>query len=102
MRCEFGTCLHCEKPVMDVCKECGTKRPNGQYTEVFVNLSNKSKMALAVCLDCTGKIYQADKKEVMRAVRDGWSREHDKMQWTKEKREAYWKMHGEGILEIVD
>jgi hypothetical protein len=42
-----------------------------------------------------------DKKEVMQTVRDGWKREHDVMNWSQEKRDNYWKTHGEGVLEIA-
>lgn len=102
MKCAYGICTHCETDVMSTCKECGTHRPNGKYTEVMMNLSNGSKMPVAVCLDCKDKVFQADRKELMAAVRQGWHREHDKNNWTKEQREAYWSKHGEGILEIVD
>lgn len=102
MRCEHGICLHCEKKVMDECPTCHTKKPNEHYTEVQVELSNKSRMALAVCLGCKDKIFEADKKEVMKAVRDGWHKEHERLNWPKEKREHYWKSHGEGVLEIAE
>lgn len=67
-----------------------------------MNLSNGSRMPIAVCLDCKDKVFQADRKEVMAAVRDGWRHEHDKLNWTKEQREKYWEKHGAGTLEIVD
>lgn len=102
MKCEYGFCTHCSKPIMDSCPTCNTKRPNGQYTEVEMNLSNGSRMKVGVCLECRDKVFQANRKELMAAIRNGWSAEQDKMNWPKEKRDAYWKTFGEEVLEIVD
>lgn len=102
MKCQYGLCTHCEKSIMDTCPTCSSKRHNGQYTEVTMNLTNGSKMPVAVCLDCKDTIWQADKKALMQAVRDGWEREHNLDHWPKEKRDRYWASHGEGILEIVE
>lgn len=102
MKCEYGLCLMCEKDLMTTCGSCGHKKPGNNYTEVLLPLTNKSQMPVAVCLDCKDKIWHADKKEIMKAVRAGWHREHEKLNWTKEKRELYWKTHGEGTLEIHD
>ncbi len=101
MKCEYGQCLLCEKDLMVSCASCGHKKPGNNYTEVFLELNNGSKMPIASCLDCKDKIYQADKALVMKAVRDGWHKEHDKMNWTIEKRQHYWEKHGEGKLEIL-
>lgn len=87
---------------MSICRECGTKRPNGKYAEVLMNISNGSKMPVAVCMDCKDKVFHADRKQLMDAIRQGWHREHDKLNWTKEQRKVYWEKHGEGVLEIVD
>lgn len=102
MICEYGKCLHCGKDLMSACGTCGHKKPNNNYTEVRFDLTNGSKMPVAVCLDCKDKIFHADKKEIMKVVRAGWEKEHDKMGWDKDQRERYWQAHGEGILEIAE
>lgn len=102
MKSEYGLCLHCEKDLMHTCGSCGHKKPGNNYTEVLFKLSNGSQMPVATCLTCKDTIWQADKKEIMKAVRAGWHKEHEKMNWNKEKRDHYWASHGEGILEIVD
>ena len=102
MRCEYGICTNCGTEIMSKCSECGTKRPNARYTTVFMKLSNGSQMPIAVCIDCKDKVFLADRLELMQAVRDGWQREHDAMNWTKEERDKYWSHHGEGVLAIVD
>jgi len=101
MKCEYGICLLCEKDLMVSCKSCGHKKPGNNYTEVLLDLNNGSKMPIATCLDCKDKIAQADKIDILRAVRDGWTKEHDSMNWSKEKRDHYWKSHGESILKIL-
>lgn len=102
MKAEYGLCLHCEKELMQTCPTCSHKKPGNNYTEVLLNLTTGSKMAVATCLDCKDKIFNADKKEIMAAVRKGWSKEHDKLNWSKEKRDHYWLTHGEGVLEIAE
>ena len=101
MKCEYGICTLCEKSVMETCSTCGAKRHAGRYTEVLLDLTNGSKMPVAVCLDCKDHVHQVNKKVLMDAVRQGWHREHVKANWSKEKRDAYWARHGEGILEIA-
>ncbi len=101
MKCEMGFCLLCEKPIMELCPTCSAKRSNDQYTEVELELTNHNSMKVAVCLNCKDQVYLADKKEMMKAVREGWTREHDREAWTQEKRDTYWETHGEGRLEIV-
>ena len=101
MRCEYGFCLCCDKKILDDCPTCGSKRKTGDYTEVLLDLTNGSKMPIAVCLGCKDSVYHEDKIKVMQAVRDGWRREHDKLRWTPEQREQYWAVHGEGVLEIA-
>lgn len=101
MKCEYGLCLHCEKDLMTACGTCGHKKPGNEYSEVLLDLTNGSKMPIAVCHACKDKVWTGDKKAMMHAVRQGWHKEHDKMNWTKEKREQYWKTHGEGVLEIA-
>lgn len=101
MKSEYGLCHLCEKDLMVSCPTCNHKKPGNNYTEVYLTLTNSSQMPVAVCLGCKDKIFNADKKEVMAAVREGWKREHDKMNWTQEKRDAYWQKHGEGVLEIA-
>jgi hypothetical protein len=102
MKCEFGICLCCDTAIATTCPTCTTRKPNELYTEVLVNLSNGSKMPIAVCVDCTQDIFQKDRKEIMAAIRAAWTREHDTLKWSRDQRDAYWKTHGEGILEIVD
>lgn len=102
MKCEYGLCLNCEKDLLRTCSSCGSKQKSNDYTEVLLNLTNGSKMPIAVCLDCKDTVFQGDKKQIMDAVRKGWSKEHEKMNWSKEKRDHYWSTHGEGILEIAD
>lgn len=101
MKCEYGLCLCCEKEIISRCTQCGTGKPNSQYTEVHLNLSNGSKMPVAVCLGCKDKVFTMDREVVMEAVRTGWHKEHDAMNWSREKRENYWKTHGESLY-IVD
>lgn len=87
---------------MVTCPTCGTKKPSNDYTQVNFTLTNGSQMPVAVCLGCMDKVFHADKKQIMRAVREGWHREHEQMQWSKDQREHYWQTHGEGVLEIAD
>lgn len=101
MKSEFGLCLLCEKDLMVTCPTCSHKKPGNNYTEVTVDLTNGSKMPIATCLDCKDKVHLAEKKLIMQAVRQGWHREHDRMRWSQAQREAYWKSHGEGTLEIA-
>lgn len=101
MKSEYGFCHLCEKDLMVTCSSCNHKKPGNNYTEVLLPMTNGSQMPLAVCLDCKDKIFHADKKEIMAAVRQGWKKEHDAMNWSKEKRDAYWRTHGEGALEIA-
>lgn len=102
MKAEYGLCILCEKDLMSTCGSCGHKKPGNNYTEVMFDLSNGSKMPVATCLGCKDKVFHADKAEIMKAVRDGWHKEHEKMNWSKDKREHYWSTHGQGILEIAD
>lgn len=102
MKCEFGLCLNCEKSLVTACPTCNHKRPNNNYTEVRFKLTNQTQMPVAVCLDCKDKIFQADKKAIMKAVREGWEREHLRMGWDKEQQDKYWQTHGEGVLEIAE
>lgn len=97
MRCEYGFCLLCEKDVMVSCGTCGHKKHGNNYTEVLLDLSNGSKMPIAVCLECKDKVSHADKSDIMKAVRAGWQKELDAMDWSKEQREAYWKTHGDAL-----
>lgn len=101
MKCEYGLCLVCEKNLMSTCGSCGHKKPGNEYTEVLLDLTNGSKMPVAVCLTCKDKVHLEDKKQIMHHVRKGWHKEHDKLNWTKERRDHYWKSHGEGKLEIA-
>ena len=101
VKCEYGVCLCCETEILSACKECGSKRPNGKYTEVLMKLSDGSRMPIAVCMDCKESVWNEDKELIMQAVRDGWEREHDKMNWSKEKRDHYWRTHGKEALKIV-
>lgn len=101
MKCEYGLCLVCEKDLMSTCGSCGHKKPGNEYTEVQLDLTNGSRMAIAVCHGCKDKVHLEDKKQIMHHVRQGWHKEHDKMNWTKEKRDHYWASHGEGVLEIA-
>lgn len=87
---------------MITCATCGHKKPGNNYTEVTFDLTNGSKMPVATCLDCKDKIWHSDKSQIMKAVRDGWQREHEKLNWTKDQRDRYWQTHGEGVLEIAD
>ena len=41
----IGYCIICDKPIAE------NGRPNGEYTEVEVMWSNKSRMKIAVCKD---------------------------------------------------
>lgn len=102
MKSEYGLCLLCEKDLMTTCGSCGHKKPGNNYTEVQFPLLNGSLMPIATCLDCKDNVWHVDKKEIMRAVRQGWNKEHEKMNWNKDKRDHYWASHGEGILEIAD
>lgn len=102
MKCEFGRCLNCEKDLLSRCPTCSHGKPSNNYTEVRFNLTNETIMPVAVCLDCKDKIFHADKKEIMKAVRDGWAREHERMGWPQERRDVYWATHGEGVLEIAE
>lgn len=102
MKCAHGLCLYCEKDLMTTCPTCSHRKPGNNYTQIFFPLTNGSQMPVVVCLDHKDTIFNADKKEIMKAVRDGWHQEHDKMGWTKDKRDAYWETHGEGKLEIAD
>lgn len=101
MKSEYGLCLICEKDLMKACPTCAHKTPTNDYTEVLVDLTNGSKMPLAVCLHCKDKVHTSDKKQIMASVRQGWHKEHEKMNWPMEKRQHYWKTHGEGNLEIA-
>lgn len=101
MKCEYGLCLICEKDLMVSCPTCNHKKPSNEYTEVHIDLTNGSKMPIAVCLGCKDKVHLQDKKEIMCAVRKGWHKEHDHMNWNKDKRDKYWEKYGEGKLEIV-
>ena len=89
MKCEYGICLLCEKQLMDSCPTCSAKRHNGQYTEVEVELTNKNRMRLAVCLECKDKVHLHDKKEIMDAVREGWKREQLRDHWPQEQINRY-------------
>lgn len=102
MKSEYGLCILCEKDLMITCPTCNHKKPGNNYTEVTLDLTNGSKMPIAVCLDCKDKVFHADMKALMAAVRAGWSKEHEKMNWPKENRDRYWATHGEGALEVVD
>lgn len=101
MKSEYGLCICCEKDMMTTCPTCQHKKPGPEYTEVLMDLSNGSKMPLAVCLCCKDDVFSADKKELMEAVRKGWQKEHKKLRWSKEQCEKYWASHGEGKLEIA-
>lgn len=101
MKSGFGLCLICEKNLMVTCPTCGHKKFGNEYTEVLLDLTNGSKMPIAVCLGCKDKVHQHDKVEIMKAVRQGWHDEHDKMNWTSAQRQKYWAHHGAGILEIA-
>lgn len=75
MRCEFGFCISCDKEIAPKCDGCTGRRPNEFYTEVTLPLSNGSRMNLAVCTDCSqDKIWAADKKELMDAVKAAWDK----------------------------
>lgn len=95
MKCEFGLCLVCEKKIMNACSTCNHKTKNGEYTEVLLNLSDGSKMPVAVCIACSqGPVWEADKDQVMDEVRKGWEKEQISHGWKKEKREEYKKKMG--------
>ena len=102
MKCEYGYCLVCEREILATCKECGAKRPNGLYTEVKLKLSNGTQMPIATCLGCKDKVWKEDKAKIMEAVRAGWSKEHDRDNWSQERRDKYWQIYGVEALKIVD
>lgn len=101
MICEYGKCLLCEKDLFNTCPTCAHKTAGNEYTEVEVPMTNGSRMKLATCLGCKDKVFQADPQAIMQAVRNGWHKEHDQMNWSPEQRDQYWQRHGKGVLEIV-
>lgn len=52
MAIEYGFCMVCGKEICPACRECGTRKPGSQYTEVTMDWSNGSKMQVGVCVDC--------------------------------------------------
>ena len=78
MKCEFGWCPVCDKEIASKCGSCQVRKPNEFYTEVLMNLSNGSKMVMAVCIDCASKnrVHSVDKADLMLAVKAGWIKNH--------------------------
>ena len=85
---------------MQTCTSCGTKKPTDKYTQVEMNLSNGSRMPVAVCVDCKDDVFSADRKAIMDAVRAGWIEEQIRDKWSKERMADYARRFGS--LEIVD
>lgn len=75
MRCEVGFCLICDKEIASKCSACGAKSWNSEHTEIQVPWSNGSKMQIAVCVDCSKKIFTPDEKVGMtQAHFDAWDK----------------------------
>lgn len=100
MKCEYGLCIVCEKDLMIACATCGHKRPGNEYSEVLLKLSNGSLMPIVACHAHKDTLHNEDREKIMEAVQLGWRKEHDKLHWSKEKRDDYHKHFGQ--LKIVD
>lgn len=75
MKCEPGLCLICEKEIVKTCTSCGVKSWSSEHTEIQVDWSNKSKMRVAVCLECSKKKFSPeDKKEMTEAHFAVWDK----------------------------
>ncbi len=71
MKCHSGYCLTCDKEIAPVVN--GKRRPGNQYTEVFLDWSNGSRMRTAVCVDCAkANIWTADRSEMTKAIQEAW------------------------------
>lgn len=99
MKAQYGLCIVCEKDLMITCGACGTKKKGNDYTEVTMDLSNGSRMPIAVCLEHKDSIFKEDKKQIMDAVKAGWKQEQLKDRWTNDQMN---KFEGQfGSLEIA-
>ncbi len=75
MKAEFGYCLVCEKEIAKACPSCGAKKAGSDYTEREVEWSNKSKMKIAVCLECAKRSFTPEEKKAMTMAHfDAWDK----------------------------
>ena len=79
MKCERGLCLVCEKEIAKTCSACGAFSNTKDYVEVELTWSNKARMAVPVCTDCSKeKVWKSDKKEMTKAIWDAWDKQGGK------------------------
>lgn len=76
MKCKKGLCLICEKEIATPCSHCQKSWTNTEhYTEVQLSWTNGSKMATAVCVDCSkGPVWTANRDEMTQAIWNEWDR----------------------------
>lgn len=76
MAIKMAVCMICDKDIGVTCPECGSRKPNSDYTQVDVEWSNGSRMVIAVCLNCAHThawTTPEAKKKITIAHHDHWT-----------------------------
>ena len=95
---KFGYCPITGNQIIDV-----TGRPLPNYRIVWFELSNGSRMPLAIDEEAIGLITEADFERIMSWVRAGWQWEINQKKWTPQQIQDYKDTYfGLTIIKIVE
>lgn len=88
---KYGHCVNCHKNMLitQVVDQKEITRLTGEYTEVEYMLNDGSKMRVACCINCKDTIKDNNHPEIMDTVFKGWEKEIEKLNWSEQKKKAY-------------
>lgn len=89
---KFGYCSFCHRNLL-VKKLVNGKEENvlgSEYDEKEYDLSDGSKMKVAICKTCLLTVTDADKPKIMDSIIRGWEKELDSLpHWSAKQKEDY-------------